>query len=192
MSQRVFYKTIIEVTVLSEEPLQPMSLGELSYETMEGELSAQMETKEEIPITSLEAAIALKEQGSDPEFFQLDDEGLVKSPERTEFLNDVFTTALEGGIGYWAYAEEYENNSDDYFAVVVDAEDENAFDKSTINQETIVKGINKIMNDETLKISQDLRQHITEASRTNDASNIDAGDANSIVQVGLFKELVFS
>ncbi len=169
-----------------------MSLGELSYETMEGELSAQMETKEEIPITSLEAAIALKEQGSDPEFFQLDDEGLVKSPERTEFLNDVFTTALEGGIGYWAYAEEYENNSDDYFAVVVDAEDENAFDKSTINQETIVKGINKIMNDETLKISQDLRQHITEASRTNDASNIDAGDANSIVQVGLFKELVFS
>ena len=75
MSKRKFYKTIIQVEVLSEEPLQPMSLGELSYETMEGDLSARMETKEEIPLTGLEAAKALQEQGSSPEFFQLTEEG---------------------------------------------------------------------------------------------------------------------
>jgi len=75
MSERKFYKTIIEVTVLSEEPLQPMSLGELSYETMEGDMSATLDTKEEITLTGKEAADALKAQGSEPEFFEIDKEG---------------------------------------------------------------------------------------------------------------------
>ena len=51
MSKRKFYKTIIEVTLLSKEPLQPMSLDELSYETMEGDMSATLDTKEEIALT---------------------------------------------------------------------------------------------------------------------------------------------
>ena len=75
MSTRKFYKTIIEVTVLSDSPLQPMSLGELSYETMEGDLSATLDTKKEIVLNGKEAADALKEQGSDPEFFQIDEDG---------------------------------------------------------------------------------------------------------------------
>lgn len=114
----------------------------------------------------------------------------MKSPERKEFLNDVFTIALEGGIGYWSYAEEYHNNSDDYFAVIVDAEGDDAFEKSTINQDTIVKGINKIINLE-VKINPDMRLDIIAASKENDASNIDANIADCIVQVGLLGEIVF-
>jgi hypothetical protein len=30
-----------------------------------------------------------------------------RSPQRAEFLAGIITTALEGGIGYWAAAEEY-------------------------------------------------------------------------------------
>lgn len=115
----------------------------------------------------------------------------MKSQERKEFLNDVFTTALEGGIGYWAYAEEYKNDLGEYFAVVVDAENEDAFEKSTINQETIVKGINLIVNDGDFKINDRIRQEIMLANIQNDAGNIDVIDADCIVQAGLFKELVF-
>jgi len=72
---RKFYKTVFELTVLSEAVLENMSLGELSYECMEGELSGSLTTKSVNGMTAKEAADALTAQGSDPEFFQLDSEG---------------------------------------------------------------------------------------------------------------------
>ena len=75
MSKRLFYKRIIKVTVLSEEPIQDMTLGELSYECMEGDLSGSLEIKETVVLNGKEAADALKEQGSSPEFFRIDEDG---------------------------------------------------------------------------------------------------------------------
>lgn len=75
MSKRSFYKRIIELTVLSEEPIKNMALGELSYECMEGALSGSLEIKETVVINGKEAADALKKQGSDPEFFRIDEDG---------------------------------------------------------------------------------------------------------------------
>lgn len=75
MTDRKFYKTIFIVTVLSENELPPMSLGELSYECMEGDFSGHLSVESKIELNGKQAADALKEQDSDPEFFQLDDEG---------------------------------------------------------------------------------------------------------------------
>jgi hypothetical protein len=118
-------------------------------------------------------------------------DSMEESPKRKEFLFDVFIIALEGGIGYWAYVEGYNNNPENYSAVVVDAEDDGAFEKSIINQATIVKGINLIVNDGNFKINDGIRQRIMLANIQNYAGDIDATDADCIVQAGLFKDLIF-
>jgi hypothetical protein len=123
---------------------------------------------------------------------------MTKSENRKQFLFDVFVTAMEGGIGYWAYAEEYHysnNGTEDlegFYALVSDCEGDETFpDNSTINQKVIVTGVNKIINDKDVKISETIRKRIAKASMLNDAGIIDADDADCIVQVGLMGELVF-
>ena len=58
----------------------------------------------------------------------------MKTNERKSFLHSVFTTALEGGIGYWSVAEEYHwgtdggakvvDDLDDFYAILSPAEEE--------------------------------------------------------------------
>ncbi len=125
----------------------------------------------------------------------------MKSQERKQFLFEVFITALEGSIGYWACASKYkwikegstdhEEDLDNFHAIVSDAEDEEAFpDNSIINQATIVTGINKIIKGE-VQINETMRKRITEASKENDAGIIDGDDADAIAQVGLLGEIMF-
>lgn len=76
MSKRKFYKTIFTVEVLSEDfPVKDLSLKELAEETVHGDYSAQTEITKTEQLTGKEAADALVAQGSDPEFFMLDEEG---------------------------------------------------------------------------------------------------------------------
>lgn len=120
------------------------------------------------------------------------------SDERKEFFFDIFVTALEGGIDYWACASEYHwGKSDNYdldgfYAMVSDAEEDDTFpDNSRIDIDVIAKGVNKIVNDDTVKINSEIRKTIKVANITNDAGLIDANAADCIVQVGLLGELVF-
>ncbi len=121
-----------------------------------------------------------------------------KTDLRKQFLFDVFIAALEGGIDYWAVVEEYHHSNDGiedlegFFAKVSDCEGDETFpDNSRIDKNIIIKGINKIINDNDLKINDKIRERIKEANRLSDAGMIDANDADCIVQVGLFGELVF-
>lgn len=118
--------------------------------------------------------------------------------DRKQFIFDVFVTAIEGGIGYWSVTEEYrwkkdgEDDLDGFFAKVSDCEGDETFpDNSRIDQNVIVKGLNKIVNDKDLKISETIRARIKAACSLNDAGMIDADDADCIVQVGLMGEIVF-
>jgi len=74
---RKFYKTIIQVEVLSEDnPIGDyVDLADLAYEITDGECSGNVEVKEKIELTGKQAADALENQGSDPSFFRLDDDG---------------------------------------------------------------------------------------------------------------------
>lgn len=70
-----FYKTIVQIEVLSTEEIGDVTLDDIVYMITEGHCSGQWQ------IASIEEVIApvmaqlLMNQGSDPEFFGLDQDG---------------------------------------------------------------------------------------------------------------------
>ena len=77
MSERKYWKTTIVVEVLSED--EPVSdereLESIGREIINGDWSGHCEIKERKELSGKEAADALREQGSDPSFFNLDEDG---------------------------------------------------------------------------------------------------------------------
>jgi len=111
--------------------------------------------------------------------------------ERDQFLRDIFIIALEGGIGYWAMSLTYNSSKYNYSSDIVDAETEEEFEEGkTINRDTIIKGLNKIVSNE-IRLNSQLMKDIAAANVTNDAGEIDAESADCIVQAGLFGEVRF-
>lgn len=73
---RKFYKTTYTITVISEGQLpEGLELSGIEYEITEGDSSGSFEETECIELSGLEAATELIAQGSDPEFFRLDEDG---------------------------------------------------------------------------------------------------------------------
>ena len=76
MSKRKFYKTIIQLEVLSEYPIEDKTLGDINYEIDEGDCSGLYTTLVQDEICDgKEMAELLIKQGSEPEFFMLDENG---------------------------------------------------------------------------------------------------------------------
>ena len=76
MSKRKFFRTVIEVVVLSEDtPIEYDSLYDVASAIDEGDCSGSVKLVEAKKISAVEAAKGLQEQGSDPEFFHLDENG---------------------------------------------------------------------------------------------------------------------
>jgi len=76
-STKKIYKTIIRYEVLSEEPFGSKSLSDIEYETNEGSMSGRFLDNEvhDVILSGKEAVVAIVNQGSDPEFFDLDSDG---------------------------------------------------------------------------------------------------------------------
>lgn len=73
---RKYYKTLITIEVLSEEPLEDgVSAEDVLAEIDEGGWSGVVQFGDSMPMNGLEAATALLAQGSDPGFFMLDEDG---------------------------------------------------------------------------------------------------------------------
>lgn len=123
--------------------------------------------------------------------------------EREEFIKDVFTTALYGGITYWANEHTViwptQQTPVFWHAVVYDiADDERPMYE--INRAIINRGLRRIFRaaakEESVTgetsipyLSHSQARRIAAALALRDASDIDADDADSIVQVGLFGEV---
>jgi len=73
--QKKLYKTIIQVEVLSEEKLDVNNLSDLHYAITEGSCSGIWNAKKPTILKGKDAVKATKAQGSDPEFFFMDNEG---------------------------------------------------------------------------------------------------------------------
>lgn len=126
-----------------------------------------------------------------------------RSPERTQFLVDVLSTAVEVGISYWAETIHVEDRTGTtpagdnldpngaggtcYTAIIRDLE---TGDEHTVSIETIARGASRLAS---ASIDNDLARDFREANRSNgDRGDIDAANADMALQVGLFGDLIYS
>lgn len=88
MKKKVLYKSIIQIEVLSEEPIpQGMDIEEIMCECTDGEYSGKTTVIiENKPVVGKRAVNMVVNQGSDPEFFQMDSRGYELSDEDEEDL----------------------------------------------------------------------------------------------------------
>ncbi len=121
----------------------------------------------------------------------------VRTDKRSAFLWDVFVTALEGGIGYWSAASEYhiwrssdgEPDTAGFFATIEDGEDDGK--EYRIDAAVIARGLGRIVRGE-VEIASSIRGNVMLANATNgDDADLDAIDADCVVQAGLFGEVVY-
>lgn len=130
-----------------------------------------------------------------------------RTPERIQFLSDIITTAVEGGIGYWSQCSHYQWTEDgavhvvvgrrnlrtDAYAVVHEATDNGdgyRDEPLMVDIETVARGIGRLVNKE-VGIHATLRGSLLYANSENDAGEIDADLADCIVQAGIFNEIIY-
>jgi hypothetical protein len=130
-----------------------------------------------------------------------------RSEKRRDVLHGVFVTALEGGINYWCSiksyhwaksgaGEEYTGDLDNFRAVVIDDEDDGK--EHVIDIEVIARGINRLADATATFGGQPLNgdghlHKLALALNGPKAEDVDydAGDADNIVQAGLFNDIVY-
>ena len=78
MTNRTFYRTLIHVEVLSENPVAFEHLSQVAEAIYDGDCSGKWEHDDEIVNQEVDGKIMAKlllNQGSDPAFFQIDENG---------------------------------------------------------------------------------------------------------------------
>jgi len=84
MAKRKFWKSVITVTVLSEDrPPAWRDLMDLHYLITDGSCSGMIDHKRLVSMSARRAANELLKHGSDPGFFQLNDYGKDLTEQRT-------------------------------------------------------------------------------------------------------------
>jgi hypothetical protein len=124
--------------------------------------------------------------------------------EREEALNGLFTTALEGGIGYWSTCSLYrwsvevdgrQVEARDFIAVVQDVEDDDA-PELVIDRNVIRSGMARLYR-HLIGLGDDANRYHLQAVRNFRAGkwddlDYDADTADMVVQFGLFNELRYA
>lgn len=135
---------------------------------------------------------------------------VVLTTERKRLLHYIFTTALEGGIGYWSSCLKYhwalkgtdgEEDLDGFFADIEETEnedDDGNAPKHRIDAEVIDRGINRLARNEATfggkPLNGDGRLYTLACALNGPLAedvDYDAGDADNIVQAGLFNDIVY-
>lgn len=120
--------------------------------------------------------------------------------ERNQFIHDVFVTACEGGINYWADIKfyrwslgkqfQYKKDLENFRADICDMEDENK--EFLINKEVIEKGFSLILAGPVEGLHECYRGPLMSCIQTNNEDGfMDAESADWIVQLGLFGEVIY-
>lgn len=113
----------------------------------------------------------------------------------------IFITGIEGGINYWFDVTKYRwrtpTGKDDLYGFYAKGHDrENEETKEvTINRETILKGITMVCGDDDVGLSKRWRDSIKSAIVSYDETDyldMDADDADHVLQIGIFGEVTYS
>lgn len=120
---------------------------------------------------------------------------------RDQLLYDIFTTALEGGINYWAQVDAYhiwkskalDEDVHGFYAIIRDQDDEDA-EWVTVNIEVMRRGYTLATSPahewrNRLAWSSDEKPPLVVTVDTE--WDYDAGDADCILQLGLFGDVVY-
>lgn len=111
---------------------------------------------------------------------------------RDELYRDVFTTAIEGGVNYWARVAEYAWAGDPtkFHAVIADVEDG---DKAyRVDRSVIAKGLGIVAGPAEKSGAGGLARQAARAILALDEDvDYDASDADEIIQAGLFGEVLY-
>ena len=74
--KKKLYRTVIQIEVLSDEPYEGNDLETIAYDITDGHCSGLLsDVVRNEEITGEDAVKQVKEHGSDPEFFEMDEEG---------------------------------------------------------------------------------------------------------------------
>ena len=128
-----------------------------------------------------------------------------RSAERSEFLNDIVTTAVEGGTGYWAYTSGYKwGDGQPTVATLTEIEagmpGETKPRTMVLDADAVARGIGRIvkrtmpvvgMNGNPGGLHPSYVKLIAGASAINDGGDIDAELADIIAQAAMFNEIVY-
>jgi hypothetical protein len=108
-----------------------------------------------------------------------------------QLVLDVLTIAVEGGINYWCVCEIVKRDDEFNVVAVIGAADaENPEVKfGVIDGTTVVEGIRRVFT--IPKFNPTIRSYIIGAIVEGDSGMIDVEAADCIIQLGLFKELVY-
>jgi hypothetical protein len=120
----------------------------------------------------------------------------IEATPRTRLLHGLFTTALEGGIGYWSQCSSYrwstgDGETDDfmhYHANIVDAEDDGV--PYRIDRDTMSRGYTLATTTWSDRLAWSTEPPPVVVTDDTDW-DYDAGDADLIVQLGLFGEVIY-
>jgi hypothetical protein len=111
--------------------------------------------------------------------------------ERQQFYNYILCTAVEGGINYWSQVSEYRWDGREVATVTVHElfEDQKV---ATITADSIRDAYSVILDTDTLiQLSNDIRAHLIKAFLDCDAGEVDAGDADILLQLAMFGEVIY-
>lgn len=127
-----------------------------------------------------------------------------RSTERAQFHADIIITAVEGGIGYWAQAKDYKwdvPNPADTTVTIRETEDSVEFDGPgkwiTITIDDIAAAYGKINKgsiedaEQAVRIHSSMIKHLRDAYREIEAGDIDALDADAIMQIAALGEVIY-
>lgn len=121
----------------------------------------------------------------------------VRTRIRQEFYADIIVCAVEGGINYWAFTDEYDYLPEKARVLVASKDNIVALGASEegiwkeVTPDVLAQGFSKVRNDASLKINKGLRRTLLTAYDECDAGDIDAEGADVLVQIALFGEIVY-
>ena len=119
-----------------------------------------------------------------------------------QLILDIFTTAIEGGINYWSWTDEYkwmnEDGSDDFYNFFALIEETDNGPKHIVDRKTVVRGYElateSFQGDEicwSTSAPLSKKKILSPSYVDEDSWDFDAGDADIIIQLGLFGEVVY-
>ena len=115
-----------------------------------------------------------------------------RTDERNEFLTDVLSTAVEGGIGYWANVHAYRwtpENPAERHATVRDHQTARGAE-IRVDLDALASAIRKIVAGE-VNLADDYRRRIQLATRENDCGELDSLDCDAIFQVAALGDVIY-